>query len=355
MKEIMRKRVSLVITLVLYVFVILTITTTVIFWVGVLLYRTGLVRFEGLSFQGNRVRSPLPGAFMILSLCVVVGTALAAFLSRHMLNPIREIINATNRVADGDYDVRVNVKGVSELEELSKSFNKMTQALSSVETLRNDFISDFSHEFKTPIVSLMGYAKLLRSDEISEAERREYIEIIIAESNRLSTLATNVLNLTKFETLEIVDNKSLFRLDEQIRRAVLLLEPQWNEKELIFNLELDDVYYLGNEDITQQIWLNLIENAIKFSYKNGNIGIVLKEQQEEVILIIQDEGCGIDEESQAHVFEKFFQADSSRSGTGNGLGLTLVKRIVDLCGGSIDIESGYLKGTTVTVKLNSSQ
>nr|WP_245645000.1 HAMP domain-containing sensor histidine kinase [Peribacillus loiseleuriae] len=186
----------------------------------------------------------------------------------------------------------------------------MTQELSSIETLRSDFVNNFSHEFKTPIVSIRGFAKLLKDNNLSEEDRRDFLDIIITESERLATLSTNVLTLAKYENLGIIADKAPFRLDEQIRRTIVLMEPKWSAKDITVNLELDKVIYKGNEDLTQHIWLNLFDNAIKFSYQGGLINITLVKVDDEIRFVIQDDGSGMDDHSKVHIFDKFYQVDT---------------------------------------------
>ncbi|NWL88136.1 sensor histidine kinase [Paenibacillus sp. 79R4] len=300
---------------------------------------------ESRGSSGNHI-IPL---FILFGLCILLGTALTAFLSKKALNPIRKVIDATHKVAGGDFSVKVDLKGIGELEELSQSFNKMTQELSSIETLRSDFVNNFSHEFKTPIVSLRGFAKLLKENNLSDEEQREYLDIIITESERLAALSTNVLTLSKYETLEIVVDKTPFRLDEQIRKSIVLMEPKWSAKEITVNVNLDKVIYNGNEDLTQQIWINLLDNAIKFTDPYGFIDITLVNKNDEIQFIIQDDGPGMDDQTKAHIFDKFYQGDTSHSKTGYGLGLSLVKRIVVLCGGDVSVQSQPGKGSIFTV------
>jgi len=254
-------------------------------------------------------------------------------------------------VAGGDFSVKVDIKGIGELEELSHSFNKMTQELSSIETLRSDFVNNFSHEFKTPIVSIRGFAKLLKENNLTAEERCEYLDIIITESERLAALSTNVLTLSKYENLEIIADKAPFRLDEQIRKTIVLMESKWSLKELTISVELDNVLYHGNEDLTQQIWLNLLDNAIKFSDQGGSINITLTNVNDKIQFVIQDDGSGMDEKTKDHIFDKFYQGDTSHSKSGYGLGLPLVKRIVELCGGDVSVQSQPSKGSKFTVVL----
>jgi signal transduction histidine kinase len=217
---------------------------------------------------------------VILSMAIfstVLGTAIAAFFSKKILKPIRKVVDATHKISQGDFNVNVDIRGAYELEELSSSFNRMAHELSTTETLRSDFINNFSHEFKTPIVSVRGFAKLLKDENLSESERQEYLDIIIAESERLASLSTNVLNLSKYENIEIMPDKTVFQLDEQIRKAIVLTEPKWTKKNITFDVEMKEVTIESSEDLAQQIWLNLLDNAIKFSEHGGAITIRLEE------------------------------------------------------------------------------
>lgn len=348
-----RKRLSLAITLVLFVFGVMIATFLVTGAIVALLQHTGIISLSGhaAAKQSRSIDGPLFPLFAIFGLCVLIGTALTAFLSKKTLNPIRKVISATHKVAQGNFDVQVEIKGIGELEELSQSFNKMTHELSTIETLRSDFVNNFSHEFKTPIVSIRGFAKLLKDGNLNEEEKQEYLDIIITESERLAGLSTNVLSLSKYENIEIITDKNPFRLDEQIRRAIVLMEPKWSAKEITLNIELDKVIYTGNEDLTQQIWINLLDNAIKFCYQGGIINIRLLTENDVIKFTIQDDGSGMDEQTKKHVFDKFYQGDTSHSKTGNGLGLALVKRIVELCEGNIKVESEVGKGSKFTVLL----
>ncbi|WP_068781211.1 MULTISPECIES: HAMP domain-containing sensor histidine kinase [unclassified Paenibacillus] len=351
MRDFFKKRLSLAITLVMFVFGVMVSTFLLIGASVVLLQHIGVISLsdhfvpESRGSSGNHI-IPL---FILFGLCILLGTALTAFLSKKALNPIRKVIDATHKVAGGDFSVKVDLKGIGELEELSQSFNKMTQELSSIETLRSDFVNNFSHEFKTPIVSLRGFAKLLKENNLSDEEQREYLDIIITESERLAALSTNVLTLSKYETLEIVVDKTPFRLDEQIRKSIVLMEPKWSAKEITVNVNLDKVIYNGNEDLTQQIWINLLDNAIKFTDPYGFIDITLVNKNDEIQFIIQDDGPGMDDQTKAHIFDKFYQGDTSHSKTGYGLGLSLVKRIVVLCGGDVSVQSQPGKGSIFTV------
>ncbi|MFS0873140.1 ATP-binding protein [Paenibacillus xylanilyticus] len=347
MKDFFRKRISLTITLVMFVFGVLVATFLLLIGSSILLQYLGVISLAPSPNQGFGER--LLSILFLFGLCVLIGTSLTAFLSKKALNPIRKVIDSIHRVAAGDFNVKVNLKGIGELEELSESFNKMTKELAGIETLRSDFINNFSHEFKTPIVSVRGFAKVLKENPLSEEERQEYLDIIIKESERLATLSTNVLTLAKYENLEILMDKNLFRLDEQIRRTIILMEPKWSVKAITINLKLDEVVYSGNEEMIQQIWINLLDNAIKFSNTDGLIEITLVIVNDKIHFSIQDHGLGMDEHTQAHLFDKFFQGDSSHAKKGYGLGLPLVKRIIELCNGDIIVQSEQGRGSKFSV------
>ncbi|MCT1402959.1 HAMP domain-containing histidine kinase [Paenibacillus sp. p3-SID867] len=353
MRNFSKKRFSLTITLVIFVFGVMMATFLVVGGITALLDFIGVISLTGHPADEPRENNGLPlfTIFCLFGLCILLGTSLTAFFSKKALDPIRKVIEATHQVAGGDFSVKVDLKGIGELEELSRSFNKMTKELSSIETLRSDFVNNFSHQFKTPIVSVRGFAKLLKESNLTDEEHREYLDIIITESERLAELSTNVLTLSKYENLEIIADKVPFRLDEQIRRTLVLMEPKWSAKELILNVDLVDVIYIGKEDLIQQIWLNLLDNAIKFCGRGASIHITLANVDDGIRFTIQDDGPGMDDQTKASIFVQFFQGDASLPKTGYGLGLPIVKRIVELCGGEIDVKSEPGKGSVFIVVL----
>lgn len=290
--------------------------------------------------------------FLCLIVSSFVGTVISSVVSYHLLGPLRELIAATKTVAKGDFSVRLSAENqIGEMAELIESFNVMTEDLSGIEMFRSDFINTFSHEFKTPIVSIRGFAKQLQNENLTEEERREYTDIIISESERLTKLSANILLLSKLEHQSILSDLTTFSLDEQLRSDILLLEKQWTKKDLEIEPELDAVTYCGNAEVLSQLWVNLLSNAIKFTPEGGKIVIRLTKDSECVKVMVRDNGIGMSHETLQHVFEKFYQGDRSHSVDGNGLGLSLVKRIVELCGGTISIESEEGNGTTVYVSL----
>jgi signal transduction histidine kinase len=349
LKHWFKKKWGLALYLVVFIFAIMIAAMLL---AGLFLFVFNMTDIEGftLSYTATNVGWIRLFVRMIFFSCII-GVTLATIFGRKALKPIHRLIDATRKVAEGDFSTSVEIKGIYEFEELSNSFNKMTRELSSIETLRSDFISNFSHEFKTPIVSIRGFAKLLMEGNLTEDEKQEYLNIIMTESERLSNLSENILNLTKYEAIEIITEKKPFRLDEQVRRAILLTEPKWGEKEINIDIEMDAVTYNGNADLMQHIWLNLLDNAIKFTNKGGTIGVQLINSSDTISFCIQDDGAGMDEETVRHIFDKFYQGDKSHKQAGNGLGLAITKRIVELCGGTIHVDSSVQKGSIFTVVL----
>lgn len=345
----LKRKCGLTISLIVFVFAVMM--GAFILSGGVILILSHLGIFTFSDWGDATGGFPYAGLFFMMFISIMIGTALTWFFSKKALNPIRKVIDATRQVAKGDFSVQVELKGIGELADLSHSFNKMTRELSSIETLRGEFINNFSHEFKTPIVSVRGFAKLLKDENLSEETKQEYLDIIIGESERLASLSTNVLNLSKYDNIEIIADQADFRLDEQIRRAIVMLEPKWVAKGISVNVDLEEIVFNGQEDLTQQIWLNLLDNAIKFSHKGGNIDVKLSEDKGTIYFSIQDDGIGMDGQTLERVFDKFYQGDASRAKAGNGLGLTIAKRITNLCGGSIEAKSEPGKGSTFMVSL----
>ncbi len=283
----------------------------------------------------------------------IIGTLLAALVSKWFLSPLQDMIYATDKISKGNFKVqlRENYDANTELGMLQRSFNHMARELDSIEMFHKDFINNFSHEFKTPIVSVRGFAHQLQAGGLSEDEQREYIAIIASESDRLAKMATNVLLLSKLENQQIVTDKEIFDLDEQLRTCLLLLEKQWDEKGIELDLDLEPVRYCFNEDMLSEVWINLFGNAIKFTAPGGKVTCVLKECESGVTVRISDTGSGMPPEVVDHIFEKFYQGDHSHGGEGNGIGLTIVSRILELCHGRIQVESEPEKGSTFTVTL----
>ena len=291
------------------------------------------------------------GIIMIAAaVSIAAGTILAATVGRYPLRPVNDVINAMNRLATGDFKTRLELTGLMAkypvAKEFADSFNKMAYELESTEMLRGDFINNFSHEFKTPIVSIAGFAKLLKKSSLTPEEQREYLDIIESESLRLSAMATNVLDLTRVENQNILTDVTEFNLSEQIRNCVLILENKWSAKDLELTLDLDEYTVEGNEELLRQVWLNLLDNALKFTPEHGSVQISVSAEEPAgsegqcLRVNVSNTGSEIPEESMAHIFRKFYQADESHAVEGNGIGLAIVQKIVYLHGGCVEVESG---------------
>ena len=341
-----RQRLGLTALFSTIVFLILIITSLIIVVIGLL-----LVRIDAINITSMTRHEPLVPIFMLLIISVVVGTVVSFVISNLPLRPVRRIIDATNRLAGGDFSVRLKLPGPSAFQELEGSFNRMAEELGGIELLRTDFVDNFSHEFKTPIVSIKGFAEELKHDDLTREQRNEYLDIIIYESSRLAALATNVLNLSRVEKQAILTNCATFDLTEQVRRCILLFENKWEQRRLSLTVELDEVSLTGDEELLGQVWLNLIDNAVKFTPEGGSVEIRLQKRDDEAVFSIRDDGYGIPQDAQKHIFDKFYQNDASRSVSGNGLGLSIAKRVVSLHGGEIACRSEEGAGSEFTVTL----
>lgn len=288
-----------------------------------------------------------------LVVCTIVGIISTGQLSRYFFAPIKKLRGAMDKVAEGDFTVRLEDKSDSkEIMEIYTGFNLMAEELSTTEILQTDFASNVSHEFKTPLSAIEGYSTLLQgSDNLDESER-EYVERIRLNTQRLSTLVGSILLLSKLENQQIPTNQTRYRLDEQIRRSVVALEPAWEEKNIEFDVELERLNYLGNETMMHHVWDNLISNAVKFSPQGGLVRIRLTREGRKLLFTIEDQGPGVPEEARKHIFDKFYQADSSHTQEGNGLGLSLARRILAIEKGSIEVENRSEGGCCFHVILN---
>jgi len=282
---------------------------------------------------------------------IFISVVIVRTTSKRMLLPIKRLSVAAKKVSAGDFSIKLETYREDEVGELTNNFNDMVKDLASIESLQKEFVDNVSHEIKTPITSIQGFAQLLRDDNISKEEKNEYIDIIEEESNRLLNLSTSMLKLSKLQNQNKITNIEQIDISEQIRKALSLLEPKWKEKEIVFNISMKKRYFYGDEDLIFQVWVNLLENAIKFSKQNGKIDISLKEKENWIEIKIKDYGIGMDEEERKKIFTRFYQIDKSHSAKGSGLGLAIVKRIVELSKGKIDVISEKNVGTTIIVNL----
>ncbi|WP_238650392.1 HAMP domain-containing sensor histidine kinase [Paenibacillus piscarius] len=317
---------------------------------GVLLYL--LTAFGVLNiavFQDIRILT-----LIIVLACLIVGTVASIFASRQMLRTMRSFIDATERLAAGDFSTRLELKKPPEFKLLSANFNRMADELGGIELLRTDFVNNFSHEFRTPIVSIKGFAEILKDDALSKEERDEYLDIIIEESTRLASLATNVLNLSKVEAQRILTDRESFNAGEQLRQCILLLHSRIEQKQLSFQANIKEYMLYGNKELLNQVWLNLLDNAIKFTPEHGEIGVSMRHTGDWMEFIFQDNGAGISPDALPRIFDKFYQQDDTHTASGNGLGLSIVRKITELHGGSIRCDSAPGEGTTFTLLLPAS-
>ncbi len=301
--------------------------------------------------------------FVISVILIVLAAAMALFFTvvdffrrRLMVDkPVREILEITERIAAGDFSARAPVSHAFELYDdidvVKENLNTMAEELSKTELLRADFISSVSHEIKTPLSIIRNYAKALEKDDLDEKTRKQYAETLVSASERLTNLVQNILKLSKLENLEILPELKKIELGESLRECVLEIEELAKNKKIELVCNIDDVTVLAPPDLLEIVWNNLLSNAVKFTNEGGMVEILLKKEGKYAVVSVTDTGCGISPEHGARIFEKFYQADGSRSKEGNGLGLALVKRVIDLSGGEIFVNSSLNKGATFTVKL----
>lgn len=336
---------------------ILTLRVRMVLWV-----QAELLACVGLSLLIDRVAHTvnpdwnMPLWLMLVILSVVVGGVMTAIISKTFFTPVKELRHAMDQVAKGDFSIQLDTDRSSsgEIKELYAGFNLMTHELAATDILQTDFISNVSHEFKTPINAIEGYSTLLQGCENLDSDQQEYVEKILFNTTRLSSLVSNILLLSKIENQSIQPKKSIFSLDEQIRETIVALETAWAPKNIEFDVELDRVKYNGNEIMMRHVWSNLIGNAIKFTPENSIVSIKLEDKKDTCVFSVSDQGEGLSEEAQKHVFDKFYQADTSHKEEGNGLGLALVKRILVPDGGDIAAENVDGGGCRFTVTLHTS-
>lgn len=291
----------------------------------------------------------------IYAVCSLIAVSMVVIIRMTFIHPLQRNIAAMKELANGNFAVRVEhaEHGYTprEMVEFEQSFNKAAKELGSTEILRKDFINNFSHEFKTPIVSISGFADLLLEEQLPPEDQKEYLTIIRDESRRLADLATNILTLNRVESQTILTDKAAFPLDEQLRQSVLVTQQKWRQKELDFDADLVPAEYTGSEGLLKEVWLNLLDNAAKFSPEGGTVAVNLRKEKSALMVSVTDQGEGMRADTQAHIFEQFYQGDTSHTTQGNGLGLAMVKKVLELHGGSIQVNSAPGQGSCFTVTL----
>lgn len=332
-----KQRFSLTLTFAIIVFLVIV---SAVGLASLAIYIFSLVGWTG-GFEDEISVGAFVGYVAIIS--VIIGGTISLLLALFPLRPVNDLINHMNSLASGNFKTRLKFRGIfaehPAFMEISSSFDKLANELESTELLRSDFINNFSHEFKTPIVSIAGLAKLLCRADIPEQKRKEYLAAIEEESRRLAALSTNTLLLSKVEKQTILTDISEYNLSEQIRSSVLLLENKWSEKDIEPSLNFDEYTVIANEELMREVWINLIDNAVKFSPQNSKITIDIKEMESFICVSLQNEG-NINENDRNKIFNKFYRTDASHTTEGSGIGLAIVKKILDLHGFSVSLSCG---------------
>lgn len=286
---------------------------------------------------------------LVLVIIAIVSTNTHVYRKR--LQEIDTLSKAISSVAAGNFSYRIPIKKNEPLTPVYRDFNKMSAELESVPILRNDFINNYSHEFKTPIASINGFAELLLKKDLTEDETKQYIEIIRDESERLSVLAKNTILLSKLSSQQIVTDTEQYNLAEQLRQCAIICSNGWMRKNQEFIGEFEDIQFVGNRELLQHLWINLIGNAVKYTQEGGEIYVSLKRNMDKAVVVVKDNGEGMSEDTLKYLFNPYYQGDSSRASQGLGLGLSIVHRVVALCEGEIQVESEYGKGSEFKVTL----
>lgn len=336
---------SLKIAFILSIIIFTTMSFTIILMglAAVFLIKYGIIDKNNWKF----------GIIILGFVSILVGTLVSRIISRNQIKTVVDISNATKEVIKGNFDITLdeNIRA-AEIRAMIQNFNVMIKELGNTELFRNDFIENVSHEFKTPLSAIEGYATLLQKKDISEKKQIEYTNKILFNTKRLSSLAGNILLLSRLENQENEIKREKYSLDEQIREIILLLETEWTNKNIDLDIDLESIDYYGNRELLAQVWLNILGNAIKFVETNGTIRVLLYKSKNRVTVSVEDNGMGMSPEVMQRIYEKFYQGDRSHSTSGNGLGLALVKRIVDLHQGNIQVSSEEREGTVFLVELS---
>lgn len=352
-KRLRKNRISLRIKLALGSIIILCVSCCIAY----------VIVFMGFSFFYDGPATSTVALLLCLIACaitMILGGVALWHSASYVTNPIIEISKGVQRVADGDFTVQLSFdsnhrkkKNVysDEIAEMASNFNKMTRELNGMDYMRKDFMSNVSHEIKTPVAAISGFSEMLLDGGLSEQEQKEYLSYIYQESQRLSRMSENMLHMSRLDHQNIVDLSQEIKVDEQIRHCIILLNEKWPDKDIHYELQLEKCTMVSNNDLLFHLWTNLIDNAIKYSEQQGRIWITTKVENNSLKFSVKDEGIGISKEKLCKIYDKFYQCDVSHKKQGSGLGLSIVKRIVELLKGTILCESEEGIGTTMTVIL----
>ena len=346
------KHFGLMLMFIVVVFVALLINSAITALAVFLLVKSGMLYVAGEAV-------PHSGSLIVFNalISVPIGALVSVAMVKFPLKPVRNLIDGMDALAAGDFKIRMNAGSIMRrypaFRDVSDSFNKMAEELSGVETIRTDFISNVSHEMKTPLSVMQNYATLLQSPDLPEKKRIEYAKSIAQGSKKLADMMTNILKLNRLENQKIYPKTSRYNLGEQLCECIINYETVWEQKNIELEADIaEEIYVDGDEELLTLVWNNLLSNAFKFTDEGGKVTVILEADEEHVIVKIKDTGCGISSDVGARIFEKFYQADTARATAGNGLGLALVKRVIDILKGEIEVSSVVGEGTTFTVKLS---
>lgn len=331
-------------------YAILFVTIAVIITVAIIVFDA-----VGRKFGGDRAVLSVVMLITIAFLALVCTVIDAVRRKITVDRPVERILEATQRIAAGDFSVRLQIshsyRRYDEYDLIAENINRMAGELSRTEVVHNDFISNVSHELKTPISILRSYAMAMRNENLDPAVRSRYAQVLVSASDRLSALVTNILKLNKLENQELSPQYETIRLDEMLAQSLLQFEEKIDEKGLELDCDLKEVYVKSDSNFLEIVWNNLISNAVKFTETGGKIKVTLGAENGQAVVKISDTGCGISRETGMHIFDKFYQGETSHAQEGNGLGLALVKKVIDILGGEISVESEEGKGSVFMVKL----
>lgn len=322
-----------------------------------LLFLETMANSMGVELTSENISTPAKITMLNVLLITVLFTIID-YVRRKLTveRPTNKIIEAGRKITNGDFSVRIppltSIESNDPFNEIAECFNKMAQELSSTETLRTDFVANVSHELKTPLSIMQNYGSLLSQPKLDDEKRIEYAKGVVDASKRLANLITNILKLNKLENQQITPAFEKYNLSEQVCECLLDFEDAWEKKEINIQTDIEeDIYISSDKEMLSLVWNNLFSNAIKFNINGGTLSLSIKREGEYAIVKISDTGCGISPQVGKHMFDKFYQGDTSHATQGNGLGLALVKRVVDITGCDISVESEVGRGTTFTVKL----
>lgn len=316
-----------------------------------------IMTYAAVSDKLGENRAAIAGIMFAVIAAVSVLCTVVDFVRRKysVYRPVNQILQATDDIAQGKFDTRLtpkhSFKYYDEYDYIMENFNKMAEELSKSEVLKTDFISNVSHELKTPLAVIQSYAALLKYDDLPAEKRTEYADTLISASARLNNLVVNILSLNKLENQQITAPAQEVRLDEMLAQSVLNYEEIIERKNIDFNCDLDEITVLTQPNYLEIVWNNLVSNALKFTPEGGKVNVSLRADNGYAVVAVSDTGCGISAETGRHIFDKFYQGDTSHSKEGNGLGLALVKKVIDVLGGEITVQSEVNKGSVFTVRL----